>query len=153
LSNNITACGFATGAQTVDWKILIAITVLSWGGYNVLLKWAGGQIAWQASMLLFVIAYSIIVGAYCILEGRLIGADLMGRKSILPLLAGTLCALGAITFFKALPMAPGSLLMPLVGLYTFVSAIGCLFLFHEPISLRVVAGMLCAAGAVVLLGR
>jgi transporter family protein len=80
-------------------------------------------------------------------------ADIASRKSAVPLGAGVLCAVGAITFFKAIPMAPGSLLMPLVGLYTLVSAIGCLFLFHEPLSLRVMAGILCATAAVVLLGR
>jgi drug/metabolite transporter (DMT)-like permease len=137
----------------MDWRILIAITVFGWGSYNVLLKWAGNQIAWQASMLLFVIAYSVAVGAYCAVQGHLVFADLGGRKALVPLLAGVLCAIGAITFFKAIPMAPGSLLMPLVGLSTFVSAIGCLFFFHEPISPRVILGILCAGAAVVLLGR
>lgn len=137
----------------MDWRILIAITVLSWGGYNVMLKWAGDRLAWQASMLLFVIAYSLMVGAYCAFQGSLSYADFTLKKSALPLFAGVLCAVGAIAFFKALPLAPGSVLMPLVGLYTSAAAIGCLFLFHEPISLRVVAGMLCAAAAVVLLGR
>jgi bacterial/archaeal transporter family protein len=137
----------------MDWRILVAITVLSWGSYNVLLKWAGNQIAWQASMLLFVVAYCLVVGAYCLFQGQLAYPDLVGKKSVVPLVAGVLCAVGAITFFKAVPMAPGSLLMPLVGLYTLVSAIGCLFLFHEPISLRVVTGILCAGMAVVLLGR
>ena len=139
--------------REMDWKILVAITVISWGSYNVLLKWAGNQIAWQASMLLFVIAYSLIVGAYCVFQGQLTYADLVGKKSAVPLFAGVLCAVGAIAFFKAIPMAPGSLLIPLVGLYTLVSAIGCLFLFQEPISLRVVVGILCAGTAVVLLGR
>jgi drug/metabolite transporter (DMT)-like permease len=137
----------------MDWKILILITVLSWGSYNVLLKWAGSQLVWQASMLLFVISYSFTVGVYCVFRGQLVHADLVGKKSAVPLLAGTLCAVGAITFFKAIPMASGSLLMSLVGLYTLVSAVGCLIVFQEPISLRVVAGMLCAGAAVVLLGR
>jgi drug/metabolite transporter (DMT)-like permease len=137
----------------MDWRILIAITVLSWGGYNVILKWVGDRVAWQASMLLFVIAYAVIVGAYCAIQGPLSCADFTPKRSALPLLAGVLCAIGAIAFFKAIPMAPGSLLMPLVGLYTFVSAVGCLVLFQEPVSLRVVAGMVCALAAVVLLGR
>lgn len=137
----------------MDWRILIAITVLSWGGYNVLLKWAGNQLAWQASMLLFVVSYSLIVGAYCLLQGQVVAADVIGRKATAPLLAGVLCAVGAITFFRALPMAPGSLVIPLVGLYTSLSAVGCLFLFHEPISLRVVVGIVCAGAAAFLLGR
>lgn len=136
----------------MDWRILVAITICSWGGYNVLLKWAGNQIAWQASMLLFVIAYSLAVGTYCVFQGQLAYADIVGKKSVVPLLAGVLCAVGAITFFKAIPMVPGSLLMPLIGLSSLVSTIGCLFLFQEPMSLRVVTGILCAGTAIVLLG-
>jgi drug/metabolite transporter (DMT)-like permease len=141
------------GSQAMDWRILIAITVFCWGGYGILLKGAGSRIAWQASMLLFVVSYSIIVGAYCVTQGQLAMAELVGRGSAWSLAAGVLCAIGAITFFKAIPLAPGSLLMSLVGLNTFVAATGCLLLFREPISLRVVAGMLCAAATVVLLGR
>lgn len=137
----------------MDWRVLIAITVLSWGGYNVLLKWAGDQLAWQASMLLFVVAYSLVVGGYCAVQGQMVYTDIVGRKSAVPICAGVLCAVGAITFFKAIPLVPGSVLMPLVGLYTLVSAMGCLFLFQEPLSFRLVAGILCAVAAVVLLGR
>lgn len=136
-----------------DWRVLILITVLSWGGYNVLLKWAGGQLAWQASMLLFVVAYSVAVGAYCAWDGQWTPAELATRKSLVPMLAGAMCAVGAVTFFKALPMASGSLLLPLVGLYPIVAAVGCLVLLQEPVSLRLVAGLFCAAAAVVLLGR
>ena len=59
--------------------------------------------------------------------------------------------MGAITFFKAIPLAPGSLLMSLVGLNTFVAALGCLVVFKSN-SLRVVAGMLCTAATVGALG-
>jgi bacterial/archaeal transporter family protein len=137
----------------MDWRILIAITVLSWGGYNVLLKGVGERIAWQSSMLLFVISYALAVGLYCAWQGRLTGADFTEKKAFLPLLAGVLCAVGAVAFFRAIPKAPGSLLMPLVGLYPVVAALGCIVFFKEPVSLRVVLGILCAAAAAFLLGR
>lgn len=136
----------------MDWRTLTAITVLSWGGYNALLKWAGGKIAWQTSMFLFVASYAAIVGAYCLCQGGLTAGDLFGKKAIAPLIAGALCAVGAITFFKALPSAPGSLLMPLISLYTVVAAVACLFLFKEPVTPRLIVGILCAAAAGVLLG-
>jgi bacterial/archaeal transporter family protein len=137
----------------MDWRILIAVTVLSWGGYNVLLKWAGGQMAWQASMLLFVVAYALAVGVYCLVQGPWDHGDLMTRKAAAPIISGILCAVGAVAFFKALPVAPGSVLMPLVGLYPVVAAIGCLVVFREAISPRLVAGIVCASLAMVLLGR
>ena len=77
------------GSQAMDWRILVAITVLCWGGYGILLKGAGSRIAWQASMLLFVIAYSVIVGAYCMSQGgaggpggRGLGLVLVGRSAL-----------------------------------------------------------------------
>jgi hypothetical protein len=71
--------------SAMAWRILVAITVLSRGGYNVLLIWAGNQIAWQASMLLFVIAYSLAVGANCVFQGPLAYADRAMKKSFVPL--------------------------------------------------------------------
>lgn len=132
---------------------MILITVLSWGGYNVLLKWAGDRLAWQTSMLLFVVAYALAIGVYCVCYGELSSAALLGKQSLVPLSAGVLCAVGAIAFFKAIPMVSGSVIMPLVGLYPIVAALGCLFIFREPVSMRVVAGLICAGAAIVLLGH
>jgi bacterial/archaeal transporter family protein len=70
-----------------------------------------------------------------------------------PLISGIVCGLGAITFFKAIPLAPGSVLMPLVGLFVLVSAVGCLVFLHEPLTWRVVLGIGCATAAVMLLGK
>ena len=136
----------------MDWRLLTLITILTWGGYSVLLKWAGGKIAWQASMFLFVLSYAVTVGLYCLLQKSFTASDLLCGKAGAPLLAGVLCALGAITFFKALPSAPGSLFIPLVSLYTVVAAATCLFLFKEPVTPRLIIGMLCAAAAGILLG-
>lgn len=137
----------------MDWRLLTLITVLAWGGYNVALKFAAGRLAWQVSMFLFVLSYAIIVGAYCLMQADLSRASLWQRAAWWPLLAGLLCGIGGITFFKALPSAPGSLFLPLVGLYSLVSAVGCIVLLHEPFTLRIAAGILCATAAVVLLAR
>jgi drug/metabolite transporter (DMT)-like permease len=136
----------------MDWRVLIAITVGTWGGYNVLLKWAGDKMSFAVSMFLFVLSYSIIVGAYCLCQGGLTAAEVFNRKALVPLAAGVLCAVGAVTFFKALPSAPGGLLMPLVSLYTVVAAVACIILFKEPVNVRVIAGIVCAAAAAFLLG-
>jgi transporter family protein len=73
--------------------------------------------------------------------------------SFLALGAGIMCGLGAVTFFKALPLAPGSILMPLIGLYVLVAAIGCLIIFKETVSLRVISGIVLAVIAIMLLGK
>jgi len=138
----------------MDWRILVLVTVLCWGGYNVLLKAAAGRLVWQTSMLWFVIGYAALVAGYCIISNPSLLKDRLTQPAAFwPLLAGLLCGIGAITFFKALPLAPGSILMPLVGLYVLVSAVGCLLLFGEPLTWRVGIGTGCAVTAVILLGQ
>lgn len=138
----------------MDWRLLVLIAVLSWGSYNVVLKAVAGRIAWQWSMLWFVIGYMVMVAGFCLAtDPALIKGRFLQLQAFWPLMAGILCGVGAIAFFKALPLAPGSVLMPLIGLYVLVSAIGCLFILHEPLTLRVVAGIGCATAAVMLLGH
>ena len=137
----------------MSWRILTLIVVLSWGGYNVILKAISGRIAWQSSMLWFVIGYAAMVAIYCVTDSGFNKSRFVNLQAFWPLLAGILCGVGAVAFFKALPLAPGSVLMPLIGLYVLVAAIGCLVFLHEPLTLRVVGGMVCATAAVMLLGR
>ena len=136
----------------MDWRVLIAITIITWGGYNVLLKWAGDKMEFHVSMLLFVVSYSVLIGGYCLLHGGITASDFLNRRALIPLAAGILCAVGAVTFFKALPETPGTLLMPLVSLYTVVAAVACIFVFKEPVNLRIIVGILCAAAATILIG-
>ena len=137
----------------MDWRVLALVTVLSWGGYAILLKAIADRLPWQLSMLWFVVGYTIFILAFCMIN--MIG----GRMRIVhpamgwALLAGALCGVGAIAFFKAMPMAAGSVFLPITGLYVVVTALGCLVFLHEPFSLRVLAGILCAGAAVVLLGK
>ena len=137
----------------MDWRILTAITVLSWGAYSVMLKKVSGQIPWHVSMFLFVSGYALLVGAYCLLHGKIPLGSLAQRTAIWPLLAGVVCGIGGITFFKAIPLAPGSVFLPLVSLSMIISGIGCLFFFKEPVTRELILGVVCAAMAVVLLAR
>lgn len=136
----------------LDWRLLVLFTVVSWGGYNVMLKAVAGRITWQASMLCFVVGYVAIVTVFLIANSTRSELKLMQAVSMWPLAAGLLCGVGAVAFFKAVPMAKGSVLMPLVGLYVLVSALGCIFALHEPVTPRIIVGIICATAAAVLLG-
>lgn len=140
--------------NSIDWRILALITVMCWGAYTVVLKAVAGRVAWQASMLWFVVGYGVLVTAYCLAaDPGLLKGRMMQPAAFWPLLAGVMCGVGAITFFKALPLAPGSVLMPLIGLNVLIAATGCLIFLHEPLTLRLVAGIGCATAAIILLGR
>ncbi|MBN1435464.1 MAG: EamA family transporter [Sedimentisphaerales bacterium] len=139
--------------ENMDWRILAAVTVLCWGTYNVILKAVSSRVSWQMSMMWFIIGYALVIAVF-------VGVNCIGREfrwfqpmSLVPLSAGVLCAIGAITFFKAIPTAPGSLLMPIIGLYVLTASIGCLVFLKEPITLRVVLGISFATAAILLLSK
>lgn len=142
-----------TGMIMTDWRILTAFTVLSWGGYNIILKLISGRIAWQLSMLIFVVGYTLVTATYCFLNFPTVSESISKPAVLLALSSGILCGLGAVAFFKALPIAPGSILMPLVGLYVLVAATGCLIILKEPVSLRVISGIVLAVISIMLLGK
>ena len=137
----------------MDWRVLTAITVLSWGTYTVILKKVSGQMAWQASMFLFVLGYAVFVGGYYLLDTAGTASTLFQKKSVWPILIGMLCGLGGITFFRALAMAPGSVFLPLVSLSMIISGIGCIVFLKEAVTVRVVLGVIFAGIAVVLLAK
>lgn len=137
----------------MDWRLMAAITVITWGAYNVVLKVAAGRIAWQVSLLLFVLTYSAIVVVFSLSQGGIGRAALTSRAALWPAAAGVLCGLGAVTYFKGIAAAPGSIFLPLVGLSTIVSAVGCLIFLDEPVSLRIILGIACAMAAIVLLSK
>lgn len=137
----------------MDWRILIGITIVFWGAYTILLKKVASDLNANTSMFLFVLSYSLVVGLYAILQPGLTCRSLTQKAAFWPLAAGILCAVGGITFFKALPLAQGSALLPLVGLYVVISAIGCIVFFKEPVTIRLIAGMVSAGIAIVLLSK
>jgi transporter family protein len=139
----------------MDWRILAVITVISWGAYNVILKAVSSRMAWQVSMAWFVTGYTLMIAIFCVMNslGRENPMKWFDRVSLWPLGCGVLCGIGAVTFFKAIPLAPGSLLMPIVGLYVLASAIGCLIFFREPVTMRDVLGIVLATAAILLLSK
>ena len=136
----------------MDWRLSAALTIGAWGAYNIILKAVSGRMAWQQSMLWFVIGYAVSGGVFCVPHVASVQERFLQSRGFWPLLAGVLCGAGAILFFKTLPMAPGSVFLPLIGLYVLVSSVGCLVFLREPFSWRVGLGMVCATAAVILLG-
>jgi len=102
----------------------------------------------------FVGGYGVIVAIYCLFNMSSVNnVNIMKGTSLFALGAGVLCGIGAITFFKAIPLVSGSILMPLIGLYVLVAALGCLIILKEPVSLRVILGIAFAVTAIMFLGK
>jgi uncharacterized membrane protein len=123
-----------------------------WGAYSLMLKKAAGQMPWQLSMALFVAGYALLTGGYYLVD-RGPCAAVFEKKALWPLLAGILCGLGGIAFFRALVQTPGSVFLPLVSLSMIISGVGCLIVFKEPFTLRLALGILLGGIAVILLAK
>jgi len=135
----------------MDWRILVAVVIISWGGYSILLKVAGNHLSPTISMFLFVFGYAVLVGGYCFFSPDMKVNAVFQKPALIALLAGVLCGVGGIAFFKAVPRVPGSILFPLVGLYALVSAVASLLIFKEPFTLKLMLGIVCATAAIILL--
>lgn len=64
--------------------------------------------------------------------------------------AGFLAVLGNLPYLMCLPKAPGSVVMPLMGMIYPCVAIGGILLFHEPITPKVIVGIVAGAVAIYL---
>lgn len=137
----------------MSWQVLITVTIVLWGTYGVILKGTTGRLHPMVTMFWFVSGYMICAAIYL--------AATMGKNWqrafehgwFWALVAGAIGGLGAITFFRALPLKAGSVILPLSGLWVIVTAVGCLVFLKEPISPRLIAGLVCAGAAVFLLGK
>ena len=63
---------------------------------------------------------------------------------------GIFAALGGYPYILAMPKAPGSVIQPLIGMTYPLIALGGLFLFQEPMTLKVICGIACGAIAIYL---
>lgn len=138
----------------MDWRILIGLTVMSWTLYSVILRSVSEKMSWQISMFAFVIGYAVVSTLVGGIHMKATGwQQVVSTPVFVACVCGAICGLGAMAFFKALPLAPGSIVNSLVGMYIPLTAIACLIFLREPVSARTVIGILCAGLAVVLLSR
>lgn len=127
---------------------LVFLVVLCWALYALILKSIASRLSWPVSMFLFIVGYSLTVGLFCLASRP---SFQMSMIWLWPIMAGILCGVGAIAFFKGLETFPGSKYFSLVGLYIPLSALMCIFFLSEPFSLKTILGILFAGAAILLL--
>lgn len=128
--------------------LLIIIVILSWAIYAFILKSIASRLSWPVSMLLFVLGYSLTVGLSCLACRPSFQNSMIW---LWPMLAGILCGVGAVAFFKGLEAFPGSKYFSLVGLYIPLSSLFCIFFLSEPFNLKTILGIFFAGAAILLL--
>ena len=133
----------------MNWQIVVIISLIFTGGYMVVLKAFADKVPPRTHLIYCNIPYTIF--------GLLLGAIYLSSHPFVysPILwasyaGGFLGALGSITYFKAIPLAPGSILQPLIGMCHPLIAIMCLVFLHEPVTAKVICGISSIAIAIYL---
>ena len=66
---------------------------------------------------------------------------------------GIFANVGGLPYILAMPKVQGSVLQPLIGMTYPLIAIGGLFLFHEPVTTKVICGIACGFIAIYLFSK
>jgi uncharacterized membrane protein len=130
-----------------DWKFLVAFYVLTSGLWGFFLKLISQKLDWKTNIIYVWIGFSAI---YIIFLSKNVNFGL-SKFHGLALATGIIAALGTMAFYKALSLAPGSLVIPFSAQYILVSTLLCIVFLKEPLSLRIIAGIICSVTAIALL--
>jgi len=127
------------------------VVLVLWGLWPLVAKISVGRIGTQALWWSYWSGL-VVVGAYLLWRGE---TPLLkdGLGLVAALTSGVLVAAGSLLFYELLRRHPASVVAFLTGLYPVVSALVSWVALREPPSPAQAAGMLLAAGAIVLLSR
>ncbi len=128
---------------TSNWRFLAVCYILTFGLWGFLLKVISKKLDWK-TMIFYV--WMTVFLLCCIFVFRNIKLG-WSKIHILAIVAGIVAAIGTIAFYKALSLAPATLVIPLSSQYILVTVLLCTFFLKELLSLRIVAGIVCSIAA------
>lgn len=130
-----------------DWRVLVLITVFSWGLWGFLAKVASVKLNWQTLCLYVGVAMTAVILAACITRATFTP----DRSHFLALLAGIFAGVGSLSFYKAIEKAPASVVIPISTQYIILTVILSTLILHEPLLIRRIIGLLFGIMAIILL--
>lgn len=132
-----------------NWKLLIAFYICASGLWGFFLKIASRQLDWKTALFCVWISMSLV---YLILIFK--NTNFAWSKfHLLALLAGIIASIGTMAFYKALSLAPASLVIPFSAQYILITVLLCIFFLKEPLNLRIILGILTSIIAIALLAK
>lgn len=132
-----------------NWKFLITVYVLTSGVWGFILKIASTRLDWK-TMIFY--AWMTVFILYTIFVFKDIKFG-WSKFHFLSILAGVLGTIGTVGFYKAISLAPASIVIPFSAQYVLITVLLCVLFLKEPLSLRIIAGIACSIAAIVLLSR
>lgn len=130
------------------WLIYSVISVLAWGTWGIVLKFAYSGAGWRQVYFFSAIA-SFLLALTIFLFTR--GEVKFDKPIVYALIAGLLGGLGYIFFIRALETGKASVVIPLTALYPAVTAVLAVIILGEKLTPTQTLGILLAILAVYLL--
>jgi bacterial/archaeal transporter family protein len=131
----------------MDYRLLSMFALALWGVWGFLAKVVSGRVSPQGLAFWSTVATIVPVALFALSDstGRWV------RPHPMALGSGLAYGLALVFFFVALSRGPASVVVPLSGMYIVVPAVLGFVLLKEQLSVTHVAGLACAALAVLLL--
>lgn len=132
-----------------NWKFLMVCYVILFGVWGFLLKIVSSRLDWKVALFYVWITVFVTMMIFCF-RSMDFG---WSRYHLLAVFAGIIAAFGTMAFYKALTLAPATLIIPVSAQYILVTVVLCVIFLREPISLRIIAGIACSISAILLLSK
>jgi drug/metabolite transporter (DMT)-like permease len=132
------------------WQVYLFITVLTWGGYSILFKFALGKTDFMSLMFIVGLTQFLITSPFVIWRGINYSIEGVG----ISILLGVFTLLGGWSFLSALALGvPVSVATPIYGVGVLLLSVAAGFFLKEPMSLKLFVGIFFGALSIVILTK
>ncbi len=131
------------------WLAAAILTLLLWGAWGVVLKYASMGVTWYQLYFYSNLAILAVMLAMIIVFRE--GLAVSGRSAGYALAAGFLGTLGYIFLVLAVQHGKASVVVPMTSVYPAITVLLSMVLLGEELGLRQILGVVFALAAVVLL--
>jgi uncharacterized membrane protein len=131
----------------LDWRSLVVVFVVCFGVWGFIAKLGLRHMSWAQLMSAMMVTNAAVVLAVAARHGGFLWTP----WTLTAVAAGAFAAVGSLTMYRALELAPASIVVPLSSLGVILTVLLSVAFLGETLSVRQIAGILCGIAAIVLL--
>ena len=139
------------GCVYMNYILLSIIAMLLFSVGDLISKIASNQMPSTSVALIRTIVAAIVLGIYTIATIK--NSDPISKFSVYAPLAGILIGVGLLSMFKSMETGPLSVIAPIIGISTIITAVLSILVLHEPITLPKIIGIILACVSMILISR
>jgi uncharacterized membrane protein len=118
---------------------------------DLISKIASNQMPSTSVALIRTVVAAIVLGIYTLVTIK--NSDPFRNFSVFAPLAGILIGIGLLSMFKSMETGPLSVIAPIIGLSTIITAVLGILVLHEPITIPKIIGIILACVSMILISR